>query len=157
MEFDGYVRPVPGLTLSYGGAYTDPKFTNFALPPLFANLSAGTPIFNSTPKWTLTGGLRYEQSLGSDIGKLVFNADIYHSSLVRYTAVVEDGYEIANVRLDWENALGTTLTASVFVRNLLNEKYVAGANLSSSGTTILTGPYGAPRMVALQLRYRFGN
>lgn len=156
-EIDGFIRPLSGLTLSYGAAYTDAKFTNFALPAIFSTLSAGVPTFNATPELTLNGGLRYAASLGGELGELVFNADIYHSGKLLYGSVAEDGYEVVNARIDWNDALGTDVTASVFAKNLLNEKYIGGANLSSSGTTILTGPYGAPRMVGVQLRYKFGG
>lgn len=156
-EVDGFIRPIEGLSLNYGAAYTDAKFTSFALPALFATLSAGTPTFNATPKWTVNAGVRYEASLGADLGELVFNADLYHSGALLYGSVLENGYEVVNARVDWNKFLGTEVSVSVFVRNLFNAEYIAGSNLSSSSTTLTTGPYGSPRMTGVQLRYRFGD
>lgn len=157
LELDGFVSPFQGLTLNFGAAYTDAKFTNFDLPPLFSSLSSGTPSFNATPDWTMSGGVRYEAELGSDVGELVFNANIYHSSSLNYTAIHQSAYEVVNARLDWQGMFGSDASIGFFVRNLFKEKYITGSNLSSSGTTIVTGPYGAPRMVGLQIRYDFVN
>jgi len=91
------------------------------------------------------------------MGELVFNADLYHSGSLLYGSILENGYEVVNARIDWNAFLGTDVNVSLFVRNLFKAEYIAGGNLSSSSTTLMTGPFGAPRMAGLQLRYRFGQ
>lgn len=156
-ELDGFISPISGLTFSYGAAYTDAKFTSFSVPPLFSALPAGVPVFLSTPKWTLTGGVRYEAELPSNAGTLVFNVDAYHSDALLYASILENGYNVVNARIDWNDVLGSKFGLSVFVRNAFNENYISGALLGSNALSIVTGTQGPPRMGGVQLRYRFGD
>lgn len=66
-------------------------------------------------------------------------------------------YGLLSASLDWKNALGSGLDASLFGTNILNKEY----RISNSGVYNAIGNqtqiYGEPRMYGIRLRYNFGN
>lgn len=66
-------------------------------------------------------------------------------------------FGLFNASIDWKNALGSGLDATLFGTNLTNEEYV----ISNTGIYQSIGAqsqiYGEPRMYGLRLRYNFGG
>ncbi|MBI3676303.1 MAG: TonB-dependent receptor [Proteobacteria bacterium] len=68
----------------------------------------------------------------------------------------QKSYALINLRVDWNNVLGSSFDASAFVNNLTDKTYKVGANplLHLTGTS--ASIYAPPRMWGIELRYRFG-
>ncbi|MFZ2983377.1 MAG: hypothetical protein WA085_20350, partial [Sphingobium sp.] len=63
-----------------------------------------------------------------------------------------------DVNLAWKRMLGSPIDASLFVTNLFDVTYkIGGASLINSGLGINQRIYNEPRMIGLQLRFRFGD
>ncbi|TWH96689.1 iron complex outermembrane receptor protein [Sphingobium wenxiniae] len=150
------ISPARGLQFTGGMAYTDPKYTDTSLPPLFDDPSVGgnEATFQNTPKWTWTGNARYASDLGN-VGQLVLNVDYYHSSAVSFQQLVARPYGIVNARIDLKNIAQTGFDIAVYGRNLGNEKYVQGGNLTGRSLDWFAGHYGDPRTYGIQIGYHF--
>ena len=116
---------------------------HFALPGTWGTLSAQTPIYYQTkyaihPNNTKNGN---------------------ESNDVAVASSTKPGYARFDLRIDWRDILGKRLSAGFYIRNLTDEVYeVGGINqlsnpLSGFGATM----YGAPRTIALEVRYDFGG
>lgn len=139
MEVDGYIAD--GLKASIGIGYVNAKITKASAT---SPQQPGDRVLQ-VPKWSLSGAVEYEFSLGSSI-------DAYLRSDIRYISDslsanndpdnprVRDAYELLDMKLgfffpnDWEVAL--------FAKNVTNSR----ANLSDSRSLGVETP-GRPRIV----------
>jgi iron complex outermembrane receptor protein len=157
IELAGVITPFQGLDIDFSGAWTDAKFTSFAVPPLFNSVNPGvTQAFTATPKFSGGLGATYTHDLGAS-GKLAFHADYYHSASIYYASILQPAFDVVNARIDWRRVGGSNVDLGLFVRNLTDVEYVASGNLSSPGTTMLTGSYNPPRMFGGQVKFSFGQ
>jgi iron complex outermembrane receptor protein len=134
-------------------AYLHTKYTEF--------LTRGVNVadqqkFTNAPKWS--GGLSLEntQSLGNG-GSLTARVNYTYQTLVYPETslsplIAQPAYGLWNAGLIW--AINPAWTLSLQGSNLANKSYrTTGYNIASLG--IVTGFYGAPRMVTLSARYTF--
>jgi iron complex outermembrane receptor protein len=167
VEADLSVRAAPWLTFGGALAYTDAKFTKNVVT-LFDPVSQSSfdtfyGPFADTPKWTGSAFFDVTHDLGGDTGKLAWHADIYFQSKFTFSNVAATlapesfikSYSLVNMRVSWNDMLGTKLSAAFYVRNLLNKKYYTGGN--SLGPTLgeNTSVSGQPRMFGGELRFDF--
>lgn len=66
------------------------------------------------------------------------------------------GQSLLNLTASWNRIEGTGFSATVFVRNALNEDYIVGSLSLEDALGFTTRTYGEPRMYGLTLRYAFG-
>jgi len=157
------LSPTQGLVLSGGLAYVDFKAKSITNDPnlqaVFVANGRTSPAFvlRQQPKWTANAGIFYEYPGDVLGGKLVFNTDL------RYTGKYLEGdfYLAAKTTVDANIGIngvgGMPLDVTVLATNLFNEKFDYGSFGSSAGNGYFSSLYGAPRIVSVQLRYRFGR
>ena len=146
-------KPAENWTFSGNFAYLHTKYTEF--------LSSGVNIadtqrFTNAPKWS--GGLALEHTHplangGSITGRINYT---YQTSVYPETTlsplIMQPSYGLWNAGIIWQ--IDEPWTLSLQGTNLANKAYrTTGYNIAALG--IVTGYYGAPRMVTLSARYKF--
>ncbi len=146
-------KPSENWTLSGQFAYLHTKYTKF--------LTSGVNVadqqkFTNAPKWS--GGLSLEntQPVGNG-GSLTARINYTYQTMVYPETslsplIAQPSYGLWNAGVIWK--INEPWTLSLQGSNLANKSYrTTGYNISSLG--IITGFYGAPRMVTLTARYTF--
>ncbi|WP_371433404.1 TonB-dependent receptor [Novosphingobium sp.] len=152
------IAPTPSLAFEAGATFLDLKTRSLTVPgSLLPYLHVQQVPFNLVAKQTVTAGVRWTLPVPESIGKTVFSGDFYHSSSVQSSDAILPAYNLVNVRLDVSDIGGSSLDASVFVRNVFDKQYLASSNVGSNLLGVQSGFFGAPRTVGFELRYRFGN
>src|SRR6202012_1557671 len=97
-------------------------------------------------------------------GSPVATVQWYGQSKVYFTDFADEDpdafqgrYGLINLRLDWDNLAGTAFDAAVYSTNILNKTYKVGANALEQEIATTASIYGAPRMIGVELRWRFGE
>ena len=159
-EMDFSVRPSEYVQFGFSGNYTDARYTRNQVS--FGGNTFAYGPFADVPKWSGTIFAEVGAPLG-DAGKLTLRGDAYGQTEMAFSNVgatanpntTLPGYALVNARLTWSEIMGTTLSASAFVRNLGNRKYWSGGNAASNGgNTNVVNP-GLPRMWGGELRFMF--
>ncbi|MDE2156246.1 MAG: TonB-dependent receptor [Xanthomonadaceae bacterium] len=146
-------KPAENWTFSGQFAYLHTRYTRF--------LSGGVNIadqqrFTNAPKWA--GGLSLENTrpLGNG-GSLTARINYTYQGMVfpettLSPLIAQGGYGLWNAGLIWQ--ISQPWTLSLQGTNLADKSYrTTGYNIGALG--IVTGFYGAPRMVTLSARYTF--
>ncbi|MFA7555031.1 MAG: TonB-dependent receptor [Spongiibacteraceae bacterium] len=152
------VVPIENLTLSLAGNYLDPKTEKFnPAPALSAYISGNEIPFNNTAKKTFSASARYAMPLQPEFAdELVLIADYYWSDELMYGETRLPSYNLTNIRIDLRNIAETNIDAGLFVRNLFDEEYQSGGQLSGGPAVGLTASiYGPPRMFGAEIRFLF--
>ncbi|MBV9549596.1 MAG: TonB-dependent receptor [Alphaproteobacteria bacterium] len=180
MEWDVQALPTDWLTLGFSGSYIDPRFTDFTflvpagyLQPANSNLS-GTPI--PVPAWqtneTVTFNLGHD-AFGLPLGDASFTAHYYWQSrtmadLRNYNPAQRTfAYGLLNLRLEFKDFLKDRLDLAFYANNVAGTQaclpeFTGVLNSAPNGTFGTPNTSGllqciplAPRMVGMQLSYRF--
>ena len=159
-EADVTWLPVKTLELRVYWAYSDAGYTRWLVPTgtgTFIDLS--NDAFSYAPKNSGGGSLRKSIPLPGNLGTLVSGIDGYHQTAINEQDInylpygVAPAYTIGNLRVEWQNAMDSGLTASVFVRNFTNTKYYFGGTpVVGLGSTVMT--LGPPLTYGLELQYK---
>ncbi|OOG56645.1 TonB-dependent receptor [Rhodanobacter sp. C03] len=146
-------KPAENWTLSGNFAWMHTKYTQF--------LSGGVNVadqqkFTNAPKFSGALSLDHTQPLANG-GSLTARINYSYQSLVYPETtlsplIAQPAYGLWNAGLIWQ--INTPWTLSLQGTNLANKAYrTTGYNIAALG--IVTGYYGAPRMVTLSARYTF--
>lgn len=146
-------KPSENWTVSGNVAYLHTKYTKFMSG---GQNIADTQRFTNAPKWS--GGLSVENNYplanGGSIGARVnytYQSTVYPETTLS-PLIAQRGYGLWNAGIVWE--VNEPWTLSLQGTNLANKSYrTTGYNIAALG--IVTGFYGAPRMVTLSARYKF--
>ncbi|WP_199100968.1 TonB-dependent receptor [Dyella sp. ASV21] len=146
-------KPAENWTFSGNFAYLHTKYTQF--------MSSGVNIadqqrFTNAPKWS--GGLNLEHTIPLDNGGSVsgrinytYQTSVYPETTLS-PLIMQPSYGLWNAGVIWR--INQPWTLSLQGSNLANKSYrTTGYNIAALG--IVTGYYGAPRMVTLSARYTF--
>lgn len=157
VELSATVSPTAGLFFSVGAAYIDAKKDPVTAPAALAGAVVNNTPFYYTPEWTQSADVRYVHPLDGVGGELVSTLAYYHvgSQYMREPKV--DAYSVVNARVEWSSVAGSAIDVGLFARNLFDEEYIAAASVTNPGLGFITVQYGEPRIVGLDLRYRFGK
>ncbi|MEX6723881.1 TonB-dependent receptor [Parapedomonas caeni] len=151
---DAKVKDVPGITVPVETA-------DGTVDPILPGASL-TPV--QTPKWTLSGLLRYEFPVGD--GTVALQADAQYRSkhyfaLLQTPASTNKGYAIANASVTY-NAGSEDWNLRFFVDNVFDKKYVVqtfdlSGNIDNGGFFLgmIERYYGRPRTWGISLNYEF--
>lgn len=151
---DAKVKDVPGITVP---VETSEGTVDAILPG--ASL---TPV--QTPKWTLSGLLRYEFPVGD--GTVALQADAQYRSkhyfaLLQTPASTGKGYAVANTSVTY-NSGSEDWNLRFFVDNVFDKKYVVqtfdlSGNIDNGGIFLgmIERYYGRPRTWGVSLNYEF--
>lgn len=155
------------VTLNY--SYTNAKYTDY--PGTVTDISGSVrqlidSPFIGTPEHQGTLGVRYLLVNSQSVGDVSLSGDLYLQSGVHLDESeltdpaqfgFQKGYANLNLRLDWKRALGSSVDASIFVRNVTDDLHLDGVSNILSTLGVVTGVYNEPRTFGVQLRYRFGG
>lgn len=166
------------LAIGYIDAEFDEVITNLdtdndpATPAVRTNIADQFTISN-TPEVTANLGVNY--NMESDFGDWIFNANYYYRGkydlFEQNNLLTQDGYGLVNLGATWYSNDGNW-HAGLYVKNLTDKEYLVGGyqfvtpdptdpkNVSKykpglGGDNTLIGYYGDPRIVSLNIGYRF--
>lgn len=160
-EGDVTARPAPWLELGMSGAYTDARFTDNVA------VSFGTPVpfgpYGDTPKWSGSAFAQLTAELGGGAGSLSLRGEVYGQTSFYFSNTASSltpdtripGYSLTNLRLSWNDLLGTDATLAFYVTNLFKkEHYVGGLPAGNAAGESSVSP-GRPRMFGGEMRFNF--
>jgi iron complex outermembrane receptor protein len=112
------------------------------------------------PHTTASAYLRWTVPLGTGVGSIVAQADVYHQARIQFNDINDplshqDAYTLGNVRVAWEDMLGHPMDLSALVRNVADKEYYATGVTVYPSLGYSVGAPGAPRTYAVELSYRF--
>jgi iron complex outermembrane receptor protein len=146
-------KPAENWTFSGNFAYLHTKYTDFESGGV--NI-ADSQRFTNAPKWS--GGLNLEHTIPLDNGGSVsgrinytYQTSVYPETTLS-PLIMQPSYGLWNAGVIWR--INQPWTLNLQGTNLANKAYrTTGYNIAALG--IVTGFYGAPRMVTLSARYAF--
>ncbi len=172
-EVELQAAPVDGLDLQLGVGYVDAKVKD--IPGVTVPVDTGVGIVDpilpgatqtpvQTPKWNISGLIRYEVPVG-DAGSIAFQADgAYRSkhyfALTNFPASTGKGYFLANASVTWF-AANEDWSLRAFVQNLTDKKYIVqtfdlSGSVSNGGLFgLIEQYYGRPRTWGVTASYNF--
>jgi iron complex outermembrane receptor protein len=170
LEFSSTFIPNENVQFDVFYSYTDASYDKFVLPDTVINGVAedildhsGNP-FAYTPKHKLGLTGRFHIPVDASWGFPVFTAELTGQSKTYFTDFADENpdafqklYGLINLRFDWDNIWGTAFDAAVYSTNVTNKTYKVGANALEQEIATTASIYGAPRMVGIELRWRFGE
>lgn len=170
IDFQSTVVPDDHLDVTAFYSYIDAAYGTFSLPEAIIGTTeigvldhTGNP-FAYTPanKFGITANLHF--LIDRSLGVPTFSVTWYDQSRVWFTDLADlepdgsqGGYNLVNLRLDWNGFLGSSADLAVFVNNVGDEVYKVGGNPLEHLTGTDSSIYGPPRMWGVELRYRFGE
>jgi iron complex outermembrane receptor protein len=137
LEIEALARPWNGLTLAGSLGLLDAEFDKFdnAQSDLTGeDIDRGGESFPNVPDLQAHVSIQYELPIGAGVdwvaGTLTPRLDWYYQSEVHYAgpeleALVQDGYNLVDVRLGYE-LLHDRITLALWSKNLLDETYFSG-------------------------------
>ena len=149
--------------LEIGGnlARTKAKYTdNQAI--IFGNLFD----FNSyadTPGWAGTAYAVITLPVDESVGKIRLRGDIYAQNRQYFSnnefsitpGTRLPGYSLINARLDWQDIMGSQISAAAFATNITNKSYYVGGLSQGASLGENAAAPGRPRMYGIELSYEF--
>lgn len=170
LEFSSTFIPNENIEVDAFYSYTDASYDQFLLPDVVPVTSpadilnhSGNP-FAYTPKskWGLTG--RFHIPVDAAWGYPTVTVEWTGQSKTYFTDFADENpdafqslYGLINLRFDWDNIAGTAFDAAVYSTNVANKVYKVGANALEQEIATTASIYGAPRMIGVELRWRFGE
>jgi iron complex outermembrane recepter protein len=177
IEFEGTVKPAPGLTLGLAMTYLDPKYDEFP-QSAFGDASGFTPA--DIPSISATWSIDYEHRLANE-DRIIFHGDFHYESptqlveglpgfLLRdpVTRLVIPGSipgalaaalpytrEVQDLNLSVTYAMRNGLELSAWGRNVLDDRYLSLIFDSPAQTGSISGYPNQPRTYGVSARYRW--
>ena len=160
-EFDGQVNPIHALTVGGMISYADARFNKPAVS-LFGTETNFGP-YADTPRWAGSLYLQVQKDLPDQAGTLAVRADGYAQSGQWFSNLGNSyepntylpSYSLFNMRADWHDIYGTTVTPSLYVRNIADRRYYVGGVPEGGAVGLNTAAPGRPRTFGLEVRYSF--
>jgi iron complex outermembrane receptor protein len=154
-EMDLVMRPSDDLTAQAGVAYNHNKLS----APLTTTVG-GVPVDGNrlvnTPRWSLSGMLSWQPSLGGDNGHLIISGDVKYQTKIFFRPdntplAVQGGYALVGARLGWA-ADNDSISVEGYARNLFNQDYFTSRTALAESAP---GTWGRPREIGVRLAGRF--
>lgn len=160
VEVDGNFGLTDWLNIGGAFAYTDARYTDNQALVGGQNFSFGP--YADAPKYTGSVYARASTEIG-DAGEIALRGELYAQSHFYYSNLHNTvlpntrigGYKLVNLRSEWNDILGSSVSAALYANNLTKEKfYVGGIALGQVSGSNATIP-GAPRMYGFELKVEF--
>jgi len=162
-ELNVGLRPIRGLELNGFWGYVDAVHKEFSTvvsgtPTVLRDVPFGvpsntygingtvTPMDGANGVISLTGTVSYVGGGASTQGLPFLEPEGFYP-----------GYTVANMVVDWKKIFGSSISAQIWVRNLLDKDYVVSSQSLQAQYGFTAKTYGAPRMVGALLKYEFGR
>jgi iron complex outermembrane receptor protein len=164
IEIDGHFDINEWLEFGFSGAYTDAKFTKniVDLGPL------GGPVipfdtYADAPEWAGSVFTQITMPLSEDLGEVKWRTDVFGQTSTHFSnnegsitpRTQLPGYVTVDMRLSWNEIMGSNLSAAVYVKNLLDEFYYNSGYVEGGSGGFNTAIWGEPQTFGAELTYRF--
>jgi iron complex outermembrane recepter protein len=185
LEFQSTFIPDDNFQVDVFYSYTDATYQKFVLPQYILINTAGAQMeenptnlaggaFGYTPKNKAGITPRFHIPVDPSFGEPFISATAYWQSKEWFTDLgaeetinpaipgeygqspEQKAYMLVNFRVDWNNVMGYPFDVSGFLNNAFDKVYAVGANALLNETATSSTIYGQPRMMGIELRYRFG-
>lgn len=157
IEFEGTLLPWPDIELTFAYSYLYSKYDRY-YSPVLGDLSGLAFPFAPKNKASLTG--RYRLPVPPAWGDVrlaaswLLQSSVSAGSDFDATNLIQ-GYDLINLRLDWNNIAGSNFDAALFVTNAADTVYKTRVSGLYNIFGVAGASYGEPRMFGVQLHYRF--
>lgn len=167
IELDGSISLARWLDITGTVAYTDAKYTKGVVDVSKLTGVAGSTIrvdsYPDTPKWSGTVGADVKLPISDDIGQITLHGDVYAQTMTYFSSAEGSitpgtslkGYEVVDMRLNWNNVFRSKISAAVYAKNVFNKFYYASGYALGAAGGYNTAYPGAPRTVAAELSIKF--
>jgi iron complex outermembrane receptor protein len=155
LELELQWRPLESLFLLFSSAYLDAEFRKFFDPTI--NLDRSGNELPDSPEWIFNGVARYEAPVASGLLELQADGrweDQRFFTAENNSALVQDSFSVVNLRAGYTFP-GEHFTASVFVKNAFDEKYLLGAYDTTNAFAANIFLPADPRTYGVAVRYTF--
>tara|TARA_R110001606_G_scaffold258475_6_gene406235 strand:- start:622 stop:2958 length:2337 start_codon:yes stop_codon:yes gene_type:complete len=160
VEVDGNIELTDWLEIGGALTHTDARFTDARATVAGANFIFGP--YADSPKWSGSAYSRLSHELG-DGSEVALRGEFYKQSGFFYSNLNDtivpnariDGYNLVNLRAEWNDIGGSPVSASAYVQNLTKEEYLVGGFPLGAVTGQNSVLMGTPRMYGLELRVEF--
>lgn len=162
-EYGAVVALTDSLRLSANISYNIAEFDDFLTVDL-----AGAPVdysgksFTFFPEWKYDLSVTYEILSTPTFGDLLFSADYFWSDkasisvdIIPSPTAIRASYDILNLRLSWNEMLGSKFNSSVYVSNATDEVYRVGSIDVWTSAGFIAQAYAPPRMWGVEFSYKF--
>ena len=160
LELDGDFRPASWLDVGGAFTYTNARYTDNRA--LVGGINYFFGPYADAPKYSGSIFARASTHIG-DKGELALRGEIYAQSSFEYSNLGSTllpnttiaGYNLVNVRAEWNGMFGSQVNSTFFVNNLTKTEYYTGGialgQVTGSNATIP----GAPRMFGFEVSTKF--
>ncbi len=150
------VKPVPELTVSLNGSYTDAKVDSITAPPAAGFSLTKSEITLPSPLFAGSASFAYEPDFQVAGGNIVFSGDWFQTShFAAQYGVDFKGYGVGNMRLALNNIEGKGIDVAVFAKNIADRAYLIAPVVLLQSFPDSTAVYAPPRQYGVELRYNF--
>lgn len=161
VELETSIMPANWLELGLMATYTDAEFTDNQVS-LFGTDYSYSPVAN-TPEttWSLWGQISFPVDVST--GDINLRIEIYGQDSMYFSNTADSvtpdtklpSYELANVRLNWNNIMGSNFSGALFGKNVSDEEYFAGGMPLGASVGANAAAVGEPRTYGAELSYVF--
>lgn len=167
VEVDGNIRPADWLNLGFSGAYTKAEYTDNLVD---LSLQVGIPGFvvpfdsyPDSPKWAGSVYADITLPVPESLGEVVLHGDTFGQTSSYFSSNANSitpetklpGYTVTNVRLSWNEIMGSKFSAAVYVKNVFDKLYYSSGYQEGASGGFNTALWGEPRTVAGELTFKF--
>lgn len=160
LEVDANLGLAEWLNVGGAFAYTDARFTDNRALVGGQNFFFGP--YADSPKYTGSAYARAGTEIG-EAGEIAVRGEVYAQSHFYYSNLHNtvlpgtkiDGYQLVNLRGEWNGILGSRVSAALYVNNLTKEKYYVGGIALGQVTGSNAAIPGAPRMYGFEVKAEF--
>jgi iron complex outermembrane receptor protein len=167
VEVDGDIQATDWLQVGFAGAYTHAKYTKGLV-----DLSAQTGVpgytipfdsYPDSPKVSVSAFADLKLPVPAEIGDVHLRADSFSQSKSYFSnnnfsitpGTQIKGYTTVQLRLSWNEIMGSKFSAGVYVKNLTNKLYYASGYVEGNSGGFNTVIVGEPRTVAGEVSLKF--
>jgi iron complex outermembrane receptor protein len=167
VEADGDIRPAHWLKLGFAGAFTNAEYTSnivdLSMQTGIANYKIPFDSYPDTPKWTGSFYADVTLPVPKSLGEMTLHADSFSQTSTFFSSnygtitprTKLPGYTTANVRLSWNEMMGSKVSLGVYVKNVFDKFYYQSGYVEGASGGFNTAIPGEPRTFGAELSVKF--
>jgi iron complex outermembrane receptor protein len=161
IEIDGSFMPFDWLEIGGAGAITDARYDDGSLELFGTSFLYGPPADTPKASGVLWGVVTFPTD--DSIGDISLRGEVYSQSSMFFSSASSanapdtelPGYTLVSGRLQWDNVMGSNVSAALFGKNLTDEEYFVGGMTLAAALGHNGAAVGEPRTFGLELSYRY--
>ncbi|MET0248252.1 MAG: TonB-dependent receptor plug domain-containing protein [Sphingobium sp.] len=163
-EIEASVRPSRDVEVTGRYSYVSAKYKNFFIfsPRFGQELDVSDNRFRgvSPHQWGTSFAWTFLRSDSG--GNVKFMADLSYADGfelddINLSGNRSDDNAVVNASIGWDDMFGSRASATFYVKNLFNEKYILSGLPLTAAFDISTAYHSAPRVIGLSLKLPFGG